>query len=164
MLTLNDEPLGTKHLSDTVQGALTWDVPFKPGTLKAVGARNSAAVCEFVLKTAGPASKIALLPDVKELRADGRDVCHVEFQIVDAQGVRVPDATSEVTFAVTGPAQLLGIETGDLNSPSNGKGPSRNAVRGRGLAFLQSKPSAGLITITASAPGLAAMSVVLNSK
>jgi beta-galactosidase len=164
VLTLNGKPLGTKRLSDAVQGALTWDVPFEPGALKAVGQTDGSAVCEFVLKTAGPARRIELLPDVKELRADGRDVAHIDFRIVDAQGVRVPDAAPEVTFAVDGPAELLGIENGDLNSPSNGKGPARNASRGRGLAFVQSKISAGSLTVTATSPGLESGSVVLNSR
>jgi len=165
VLMLNDKPVGTNRLADAVQGALVWQVPFEPGTLKAVGREtDGTALCEFTLKTAGPARRIALLPDVKELHADGKDVCQVEFQIVDAEGVRVPDATPEVTFAVDGPAELLGIENGDLNSPNNGKGPSRAAARGRGLAFIQSKVVAGTIKVTATSPGLESDTMVLNSQ
>ena len=164
VLTLNDTPLGTNRLSDAVQGALIWQVPFAPGVLTATGRANGRAACEFTLKTAGPARRMALRPDVKELRADGRDICHLEFQVVDAQGVRVPDATPEVTFAVDGPAELLGIENGDLNTPATGKGPTRSAYRGRGLAILQTRPTAGPITVTATAPGLDSASVVLSSR
>jgi len=35
---------------------------------------------------------------------DGRDICHLEFRIVDAQGVRVLDAAPELRFALVGPA------------------------------------------------------------
>ena len=66
---------------------------------------------------AGPAQRIEPLPDVKEARADSRDICHVGFRIVDAQGVRVPDAEPELTFTTDGPAKLIGIENGDLNDP-----------------------------------------------
>ena len=31
-LTLNDKPLGAKKLKDAADGALTWQVPFEPGS------------------------------------------------------------------------------------------------------------------------------------
>ena len=37
VLLLNDRPLGTNRLADAVQGVLSWQVPFEPGVLKAVG-------------------------------------------------------------------------------------------------------------------------------
>jgi beta-galactosidase len=162
VLTLNDRPLGTKRLADAVNGELVWQVPFEPGVLKAVGRRNGRE-CEFTLKTAGTARRIELMPDGTDLHADGRDICHLEFRIVDALGVRVPDAASEVTFSVTGPADILGIENGDLNSPATGKNGIRNAYHGRGLAILQSKAAAGPVTVQATAPGLESARVVLNS-
>ena len=163
-LTLNDRPIGIKRLADAVNGVLTWEVPFEPGVLKVVGRGNSNAGCEFTLKTAGPARRIELLPDVTELRADGRDICHLEFRIVDEQGVRVPDATPEVTFTVNGPANILGIENGDLDSPETGKDGMRSAYHGRGLAILQSRTGAGQITVQAASLGLTSASVVLNSR
>jgi hypothetical protein len=162
-LTLNDRPIGTKRLADAENGALVWQVPFEPGALKAVG-RGNGADCEFTLQTAGPASRIELLPDVKELRSDGRDICHLEFRVVDAQGVRVPDAAAEVTFTVDGPADLIGIENGELSSPSTGKEASRKAYHGRGLAYIQSRTTTGRITVHATSPGLAPASVVLESR
>jgi beta-galactosidase len=164
VLTLNGRPIGTKRQADAVEGVLSWEVSFEPGVLKAVGRGNAKAECEFVLQTAGPAQRIELLPDVTELRADGRDIGHLEFRIVDAQGVRVPNSTVEVTFAVEGPASLIGIENGDLNSPDTGKQSHRNAFHGRGLAFIQSQTRAGRITVSATAAGLAPASVVLNSR
>jgi beta-galactosidase len=163
-LLLNHKSLGTKRLAEAEQGALTWQVPFEPGVLRAVGRTNGSAACDFTLRTAGTARRIVLVPDRQELSADGRDICHLEFQIVDGQGVRVPDATNEVTLTVDGPAELLGIENGDLNSPATGKGPSRNALRGRGLAILQSRITPGTIQVTASATGLDAGQATLNCR
>jgi beta-galactosidase len=163
-LTLNDRLLGTRKLTDAVDGELVWQVPYEPGVLKAVGRRNGSAECEFTLKTAGAARRIELLPDVTELRASGRDICHLEFRIVDALGVRVPDAEQEVTFSVAGPADILGIENGDLNSPANGKNGIRNASHGRGLAILQSQAAAGQVAVQATASGLDSARVVLNSR
>jgi beta-galactosidase len=163
-LSLNGRAVLSTPLPEREQGMWTWQIPFEPGELKVVGSTNGSVACEFVLRTAGPARRIELLPDAKELSADDHDVCHVEFRIVDADGVRVPDATNEVTFALDGPARLLGIENGDLNTPATGKGTSRAANRGRGLAYIQSRSEAGKITVTATSPGLDSASVTLSSK
>jgi beta-galactosidase len=163
-LTLNDKSLGTKKLSEATDGTLVWQVPFEPGVLRAVGRQGDKPVCEFVLKTAGTANRIELLPDVTQLSADGRDICHVEFHIVDSQGVCVPDAGNELTFELDGPAEILGIENSDLNSPESYKTRMHKAYHGRGLAILQSSAAAGKITLTATSPGINPASVILNSK
>jgi len=110
---LNDRPIGTKRLTEAVDGVLTWTVPYEPGVLKAVGLKDGKPACEFALHTAGPASRVELLPDIPQIAADGKDVCHVEYRIVDTNGVRVPDATQAVTFEVVGPAKIIGIGNAD---------------------------------------------------
>jgi len=163
-LTLNDKVIGTKKLSEAINGVLNWKVPFELGTLKAVGRVNGQDVCDYALKTAGPPSRIELLPDVTELRADGKDVCHVEFRIEDENGVRVPDAEPEVTFEMTGPANIIGIGNGDLNNIEDSKANTHRAFEGRGLAILQTTTTPGGVTLKATAPGLEPASVTLQSR
>ncbi len=153
-LTLNGRPLGVKATSDAVDGALQWAVPFEPGVLKAVARRAGRPVAEFTLTTAGAPARIELVPDVARIAADGESVVHVEYRIVDGNGVRVAAADDEVTFDVQGPARILGIGNADLNDPASGRGLTHRASQGRGLAILQSTGAAGVITIHASAPGL----------
>ena len=164
VLLLNGRPIGTNQLAKAEQGALAWQLPFEPGVLEARGLRNGQTECVFILKTAGPAQRLELLPEVKELRTDGRDICHVEFRIVDAEDVRVPDAAQEVKFTIEGPAKLLGIENGDLNSPATGRDGVRNAYHGRGLAIVQSTREAGKVQLTARADGLKEASVEIESR
>jgi beta-galactosidase len=163
-LSLNGKVLGVKKLTEAVNGVLSWQVPFEPGTLKAVGRANGQDVCDYTLKTAGTASRIELLSDAKELRVNGKDVCHVEFRIVDENGVRVPDAEPEVQFDLAGPAKILGIGNGDLNNSENCQGDTHRAFEGRGLAILQATPAPGGITLKATAPGLESGSVTLQSR
>jgi len=162
-LTLNDKVVGTKKLSEATNNTLRWEVPYEPGVLKAVGRNGGSNVCEYTLQTAGPASRIELLPDTTQLRADGKDVCHLEFRIADARGVRVPDANAEVTFEISGPATLLGIENGDVNSPDSYQSPTHRAFRGRGLAILQSTVDAGKVVVKATAPNLEPGTVSLET-
>jgi beta-galactosidase len=163
-LSLNGKIIGMKKLSEAVNGVLRWQVPFEPGELKAIGRANGQDVCDYALKTAGPPSRIELLPDTMELRADGKDVCHVEFRIVDENGVRVPNAEPEVKFEMTGPVKIIGIGNGDLNNSENCRGDTHLAFQGRGLAILQTTTTPGGITLKATAPGLESASVNLQSR
>ena len=163
-LTLNGRSLGAQPRSAAIDGVLHWRVPYEPGVLQAVGREDGRKVCIFELRTAGSARRLELRSDTRQLRADGRDICHLEFQIVDAQGVRVPDAAQEVTFAVSGPAVILGLGNGDLNNTESCRGPAHQAYQGRGLAILQTTEDAGDITVRATAPGLEPAVVTLPSE
>jgi beta-galactosidase len=166
-LTLNDRVIGVKRRTDAVEGVLSWDVPFEPGVLKAVGLGTDIAdkaACEFALKTAGAPDRIELQPDVTQIVADGRDVCQVEFRVVDAQGTQVPEAANELAFEVEGPAEILGLDNGDLNSPVDYMSRTRKVWHGRGLAILQSKPTAGMIVLRVTSPSLGPSSVTISSK
>ena len=88
-------------------------------------------------------------PAANRLRADGKDICHVEFRIVDANGVRVPDAGTKATFTMEGFVKLLGMENGDLNSAEPSQDPTRQGFHGHGLAIFQLGITAGKIKITA---------------
>jgi len=164
LLTLNGRTIGTRRLVDAVEGVLGWDVPYEPGILKAVGSRNGKPVCEFTLKTAGDARRIELQTDATQLRADGKDICHVEFRIVDAQGVRVPGADQSLTFELEGPAEIIGIGNGDLNNTEDCKGRVHKAYQGRGLAILRSTQVAGKISLRVTAPGLETATLTLSSR
>jgi beta-galactosidase len=83
---------------------------------------------------------------------------------LDAQGVRVPDAAPEVTFALTGPGKILGIGSGDVNSVEDCKTNLHRAFQGRGLAILQTTTTPGGITLQATAPGLESASLTLQSR
>jgi beta-galactosidase len=164
LLRLNGRPIATNQLAEATQGALNWQIPFEPGVLEAWGLRDGRTECEFTLRTAGPAQRIELLPDVKQLRADGRDICHVEFRIVDAQGVRVPDAAPELQFTVDGPGRILGIENGDVNSSATGHDGVRNAYRGGGLTIVQSTHDTGKVRLTGRANGLSEAILEIESR
>ena len=163
-LSLNGKVIGSKKSSEAVNGVLNWPVPFEPGTLKAVGRANGQDVCEFVLQTAGAPDHLELFPDAKSLRADGKDVSHVEFRIVDANGVRIPRADAEVKFELIGPAKIIGLGNGDLSNSENCQGDTHRVFQGRGLAILQTTGIAGSIILQASAPGLQPASVTLQSQ
>jgi len=162
-LTLNGKSLGTRLRSQAVDGALKWEIPFAPGVLRAIGQDGGRTLCDFSLKTAGAPASIALRPDITSLQADGKDVAQIEFDVLDADGVRVPDADQELTFALTGPAKILGIGNGDTTNSEAPKAPRHRTFNGRGLAIIQATTTPGPITLTVSAPGLKTATLQLQS-
>jgi beta-galactosidase len=164
-LNLNGKSLGARRLADAVDGALSWEVSFEAGTLTATGRDGGKSLSEFSMKTAGPAQRIELLPDTTRITADGKDVCHVEFRIVDAAGVRLPDASDEVSFSVDGPGLIIGVENGNINSTEDYKGTKFRAFQGRGLLILQSTSGgSGAITLKAESPGLDSANITVDTQ
>jgi beta-galactosidase len=141
----------------------TWDVPYATGELRAKGYRNGQAVSETLLRTAGPAATLQLKPDRTSLAAKTLGLAHIEVQVVDVAGNPVPDATPEVSVTLTGPARLLGIESGDLASHEAYAAPRHKAYQGRLLLYVQAT-GAGPIRVALAAPGLAPQATELRAE
>lgn len=83
---------------------------FEPGTLRAVGYIDGKEVVEATRTTPGQPSGIELEIDSsgKPLAAGEKDVVFVYANIVDENGITVPDATHPIQFSVEGDAELIG--------------------------------------------------------
>lgn len=162
-LFLNKASLGSKAMNAASTGHLEWSVPFATGTLEARASRGSSIVATDTLQTAGAATKLALKPDRVTIAADGRDLSFVEVDILDAQGVLVPQASNTISFTLTGPGALLGLDAGDATNHDSYKGSSHAAFSGKLMAIIQSTAKAGTITLDAAANGLSGSSVSITT-
>jgi beta-galactosidase len=143
---------------------LSWDVPFEPGTLKAVGTRDGKVVATQDIATTGDPAAITLSADNTAPIADGRDVVHLTVQIVDGDGRTVPTAANAITFELQGPGKIIGVDNGDPFDHDSFKSNQRKAFNGLCLAIVQTSRNAGTIRITARSGGLRPASVELNSQ
>jgi beta-galactosidase len=134
---------------------LSWDVPYEPGELRAVGSRNGETVCERRIMTTGVPLSIELLADRESMRADSRDVCHVTVRVLDGQGNLVPTADNLIHFGVEGQGTLIGVDNGRPDSHESFKAGFREVFNGLCLAILQSTFQPGAVTLEARSPGLA---------
>ncbi|MDT8390824.1 MAG: glycoside hydrolase family 2 TIM barrel-domain containing protein [Lentisphaeria bacterium] len=159
-LFLDDKSLGIQNW-DNAAMQLRWDVPYQPGTLKAVGYRDGKEAATCVHETAGQAAALTLSADAMSIRADGTGIGHVVVTVVDAEGRFVPHAHQEITVEVEGPATLIGLENGDPIDSTNYKLNHRHAFHGMMLAIVQSTGTVGTITVTACAEGLEAGNCVV---
>ena len=164
-LWLNGRLIGSQRAADAVEGVLSWTLPYEPGELKALGLRDGQVVAQFALQTAGEPARIELAR-VDDPKAYTDGVMQVRYLIVDAQGRRVPDASTRLQFELQGAAEILGIGNGNLADVDDPRDARHAAYQGRGLAILRRlaapgagpdtrpSPDASPLRLRVSAPGL----------
>jgi len=133
---------------------LTWNIPYEPGTLKAVGKRNGEIVYTTTVATAGAPAALRVSADKKSINSNGEDIVHIKVEIVDVNDTVVPDANNEIQFEVKGEGKLIGVENGnqrDLTSPTS---KIKKAFNGLVLGYVQSTQKQGNIDIKVSSNGL----------
>lgn len=179
-LFLNGRSLGEKRMEFPAQGTsggwntyaeprvyptttdlhLSWDVPYEPGELKAVGKRrDGSTACNASVRTAGTAAAIRLEAERDTVTRNRGDVAMVRVSIVDAQGNVVPTANARVCYAITGGA-VMAIDNGDLQDLEPYGKECRKLFNGRGLVIARSDRP-GSLQLTATAPGLASASAIV---
>ena len=152
-LFLNDHSLGVQTLN-TDASPRVWQVPFAPGTLRAVARADGQVLATDELKTAGPATQLVLTTDDQPLENNGDSVATIRARITDAQGIEVPRAHDLITFQVTGPGVVAAVDNGDNASHELFQTNSRHAYQGAATAFVKTTGKTGMIYITATATGL----------
>ena len=142
---------------------LSWDVPYEPGTLKVVGKKGGKMVTEEVNTTSKPVA-IRLSADRKEINADAHDIANIKVELVDENGLVVPDANNQIEFIVEGEGILKGTDNGNPQDKTQMQSPKRNAFNGLALAVVQSTRKSGNIRITVSSKDLKEAVLEVNTK
>jgi len=153
-LFLNGVSLGAKSFGSDTTTRLEWNVPWASGTLRVEGKRFGTVVATQELKTSGQAAQVKLSTDRTTIHADGRDLMFVTADVQDANGVFVPTANNSITFSVSGPGKLLGVDNGDAIDTTSYTSPTRKAFNGKALAIVQSTGESGQIVVSANSSGL----------
>ncbi|HLP76623.1 MAG TPA: glycoside hydrolase family 2 TIM barrel-domain containing protein, partial [Candidatus Paceibacterota bacterium] len=157
---LNGISLGSKP-RPADDSARFWTVAYAPGVLKAVAKNEGKIVASCELRTAGKPAKILLSVDRNQLALDWDDVSTVSAVVIDANGVPVPNASDLITFQITGPASVAGVDNGDNASQESFQANERRALQGRCFAFLKATAEHGRIVVTATSPGLKTSTISL---
>jgi len=143
---------------------LSWDVPYEPGALKAVGVKDGKTVATVEVFTTGEPAALGLSLDRESIAADRRDVAHIVVQILDSADRTVPTAANAVTFQLEGEGKLIGVDNGDPQSHDDYKATRVKAFNGSCLAIVQSTAKPGQIVMTATSQGLKPSRVVITTR
>jgi beta-galactosidase len=160
-LMLNGKSLGSKP-RPADDSARVWNVPFEPGTIRAIGKSRGRIVATHELRTAGQPTKIVLVTDRAKLAPHWDDVVYVAASVVDDNGVLVPGADQLVAFRATGPGVIAAVDSAGNSSHEPFQASERHAFQGQCLAIVKAS-AAGRIAVTASSPGLASATVNIEA-
>ncbi|MCL2508751.1 MAG: DUF4982 domain-containing protein [Oscillospiraceae bacterium] len=131
-LLLNGRSLGVQ---DTDGFAVSFDVPFEPGELKAVVSRGAESA-EDILATPGGLAEIRLqIFDAGA--ADANDVTQVEVSLFDAEGRQITARDAELRFALAGSGELIGIDNGRPDDLTPYTSQTRGTYMGRAIAYVR---------------------------
>jgi hypothetical protein len=161
-LFLNGKTLGTKKLSDFKNKAITWNVQFESGTVKAIARNNGKDVASYELKTYGEPAIITAKTDAPVLKADRQDITRIFVNITDDAGNIVYNAENEILCSVSGPVKVIGMEDANPTNTEDYKDSKQKAFHGRLLVYIQSLDKPGEATISLSSSGLKSKSVVID--
>ena len=164
-LFLNGASLGRKKMADAKDSRiLTWLTIYQPGELLIKGYKNGKEINQQTIKTAGEPFAIKAVADVDSLMHNDKQLAHIEIVVVDKDGNPIYSATNEITVTVEGPASLLGLESGSLNSHEDYKANKRKTLNGKLLAYVLAQNEPGIIKVKMTSPGLQEKTIELPSK
>ncbi len=157
-LVLNGKILGRQQndkANAKQRNQIRWnDIAYQPGYLEAVARTNGQVVARHRIETTNAATRLAAQADQQTWKADGIDLQHIRIAALDNKGRLVQTCSEEITFSVEGPAQIVGVINGDINSNEMTVGNKRSLYNGTCTVILRSARQAGPVTLTATAGGI----------
>lgn len=164
-LLVNNKSIGVKKNPDDKpsKNIISWkDVVYKSGKIEAIARNNGKEVARQLIETTGKA--VALKAEIENTnwKADGMDLQYVKVYAVDKKGRKVPTAVGEVTFEVTGAANLIAVDNADHYSNALFEGNKKELHNGFAMAILRSKNNlVGNVTVAISSKDLQSTKIKL---
>ena len=166
-LVLNGKSLGRRNNPKDAKSRnkITWNgIDYKKGRLEAIGYRGSKAVARHALETTGKPVKIIAEPDNSQWHADGMDLQHIRLRAVDAKGRTVLTCQDELTFAVSGDAQIVAVTNGDINSNELNATNHRSLWQGQAMVILRAGTVPSNITLKTNSTKFKQLTTKLETK
>jgi len=161
-LFLNGKSLGAKEM--LLYGHLSWEVPYEPGDLSAVGYDTSGNVIAVTNEeTTGKPYALKLSTISSGLQANHEDVAVIDVAVVDSKGRVVPTADNLVRFKVVGDGYVAGVGNGNPSDHDPDKANYRKAFNGLCAVDVGTTNTPGSIRLIATSPGLKSAEILLHS-
>jgi beta-galactosidase len=160
-LFLNGKSLGIKKKNNDDLHVM-WQVPFEPGTLKAISKKDGIVVLQKEIKTAGKPYKIELIEDKRNKFNDSNALFFITARIVDKDGNLVPNANNNIEFSITNNAEIIATDNGYQADTTSFKSKKRKAWKGMALAIVKNTPKNRNSTLTAKSEGLIMGTIALK--
>lgn len=154
-LVVNGVSQGKKQLAGGSDVQASWQVPYAPGAIQALGYDDTGALVAQETETSfGDSAALCIHADRKKIAGDGRELVFCTITARDAQGNQVKNARDQVHVTVTAPLKLVGLDNGDSTDMGEYKCDCRRLFSGMLLAVVSAEGGPGVGEIRVSAPGL----------
>lgn len=135
-LYLDEELVGERKPYDAGTGVIHWDIPYRPGSLRAVGYDGDRAAAGWEVPTTGRPYAIRASLDQTAPHHAG-DVRLLRMEVVDEEGRVVTLADNLITCHLSGPVRLLGLENAGGSAADNYRSNQLRCRNGRLLGYLK---------------------------
>lgn len=149
-LFINGKSFGVQQNSMDVKkrNTIYWkDVPYSSGTITAVAKKNGKEVARHELKTTGKAVALKIEAENTNWKANGMDLQYVKVYAIDNKGNKVPTASGELSFEVSGEGKLIALDNGDHSSDDLFSGNKKTMYKGFAMAILRSSQKSGTVKL-----------------
>ncbi len=141
------------------------DVKYEPGEVKVVAYdANGNKKAEKMIRTAGKAHHLELVPDRTEMQADGTDLVYITVRMVDKDGNLCPNDQSLVNFSAGGAGNYKASANGDPTCLDLFHLPKMHLFNGQLTAIVQAGEKAGKLTFEAKTSGVKSGKITLDVK
>lgn len=161
-LEVNGKQFYIKKASEYPNRMITGYLPYLPGKVIVKGFMSGKETCSYTLNTAGPATRLNF--DLDEIRLEAQEGYEQLYTVraKDMEENPVFRESAKVTFHVTGPAEIVGVDNGDLCSSETYHDNWRHMYHGCVSAVLRFNGEKGRVVLTAYAEGMYAADLVIN--
>ena len=158
-LFINNVSLGSKPYTGE---QLIWLVPYSPGKIEARGIKKGKIVATDCYQSAEAPHSVALASNKYSVKAGSDEVIRIEIDITDKNGIPCPYASNELSFHVSGPLRLLGVDNGNPTDMFPYQQPHCRCFRGKCVVLLQSDEEKGKGTLTVQGTKLVEKKLIIE--
>ena len=156
-LLVNGESMGVQKnpAEAKKRNTIYWKgIPFAPGKITAIARREGKEVARHELETTGEPVALTMETENPTWKSDGMDLQYARIHAVDSNGRKVPTASNEIAFEVSGSARLIAVDNGDHSSGRLFDGNKTLLHKGFAMVILRAKREAGSVRLKVTGLGL----------
>jgi len=147
-LFLNGEKMGEVNDEGWIH---SFDVPYFPGELKAVGYKEGVS-SECIISTTGPASELRVYAEEPVFEESGI-LSYVWIEVIDDSGRLVTDDDKMIAITVSGDADLIATGNASPVDMDSFRSNPFSTFQGRALAIIKRKSKQSGYSITVNSAG-----------
>lgn len=163
-LSLNGRSLGRKKVGEEGRRCyVRWEVTYEPGELSVcVYGRKGYQEGKATLETAGQPN-LCITNDRVHLRAGSEDLCYLDIELRDEDGILYTDSERSARIEIQGPATIAGSGSADPCTEESYIVPEHRFYEGRMQAVIRAGQERGNILVTVTSEGMEPETVELKS-